>query len=329
MLRPVVKRTVSPLPVCIEVAEGGKTDGEPMHFVFGNPTRNSGRFSEIFRKLKHSWITKQIDSRTAKMTNKKQINKWIKEWGEDSDFCRVRIFGRFPKAGDMQFIPNDVVQNAATKELTPYLGTDPLICGVDCARGGEDNNMVQFRRGFDARSLKAYRIPGESTRDSMKLVSKLADIFDRHKPDVIFCDSGSMGGPIGDRLRQLGYPVIDVGFGDNAADEKTYKSRTAEMWGRMRNWLFAGGCIKDHPRLEEDLTHREYQHNDKHQLVLERKKDMKGRGLASPDWGDALGLTFAEPVAALPRPEDRYTETDRGRTKKKLARSVLDRVSCE
>lgn len=307
-----------------EVAEGGKTDGEPMHFVFGNPTRNSGKFARIFGADSHRWITKQIDSRTAKMTNKKLMKEWIDDYGIDSDFVRVRVLGKFPKAGDMQFIPQDIVTLAASRTVR-YLDDDPLICGVDVARGGADNNMIQFRRGFDAKSEKAYRIPGEKTRDSMKLVSKLCDIFDRHKPNVIFLDSGGMGGPIGDRLRQLGYPVIDVGFGDNAADEKLYKSRTAEMWGRMRNWLFAGGCIKDHPVLESDLTNRLYDHNDKNQLLLERKKDMKKRGLASPDWADALGLTFAEPVPPLNRP---HTEvrTSRGVVKKKVVRNPLDRL---
>ena len=309
-----------------EVAEGGKTDGEPMHFVFGNPTRNTGKFHEIFHAQKHRWVVRQIDSRTAKMTNKKLIQEWIDDYGEDSDFVRVRVLGRFPKAGDMQFIPHDVVSIAAGR-TTQYLPNDPLICGVDVARGGDDNNMVQFRRGYDAQSEKAYRIPGEKTRDSMRLISKLCDIFDRHKPHVIFLDSGGLGGPIGDRLRQLGYHVIDVGFGDNAADEVAYKSRTAEMWGRMRNWLFAGGCIKNHPTLETDLTNRLYDHNDKNQLILERKKDMKGRGLASPDWADALGLTFAEPVPPLQNaPSDHYTPTSRGLVKKKVARSPLDRL---
>ena len=307
-----------------DVAEGGKTDGEPMHFVFGNPTRNSGRFHEIFNRLKNRWITRQIDSRTAKMTNKAQIAIWREDWGEDSDFFRVRVLGRFPKAGDMQFIPNDVVATAQ-KAAVRYRPEDPLICGIDCARGGDDNNMIQFRRGFDARSEMAYRIPGEKTRDSMRLVSKVSDILERHKPHVIFVDSGAMGGPIADRLRQLGYNAFDVNFGENASDEKQYKSRAAEMWGRMRKWLYNGGAIKDNPVLEKELTDREYCHNDKEQLVLERKKDMKSRGLSSPDWADALALTFAENVAPLEIPDDRI-HTMRGKIEKNASRNPLDRL---
>lgn len=279
-----------------EVAKGGLTDGEPMHICFGNPTRNSGSFYECFRKNSHRWITRQIDSRTAKMTNKRLIQTWIDDFGEDSDFVKVRVRGMFPHGGDMQFIPSDVVYDAMRRGSGMYLGDDPLICGIDMARGGEDNCMIVFRRGKDAKSEKVYRIPGEKSRDSMKVVSLLQMILDRHKPDVTFMDKGSMGGPVADRMRQLGYHVIDVGFGDNAADVAHFKSRTAEMGSHCRQWLLDGGAITDDPQLEVELTSREFGHNDKDQLVLERKKDMKKRLGVSPDWADALYLTFAEPV---------------------------------
>lgn len=279
-----------------EVASGGLTDGEPMHFAFGNPTRNSGSFFECFRRQSHRWITRQIDSRTAKMTNKEYLDRIIEDFGEDSDRARVRVKGVFPRVGDMQFMPGDAVYDAMKRGSGQYLGDDPLICGIDMARGGDDNCMIQFRRGKDAVSEKVYKIPGEKSRDSMKVVSLLIMILDRHKPDVTFMDSGSMGGPVGDRLRQLGYHVIDVGFGENAIDVKHFKSRTAEMGSHCRQWLLDGGSIPDDPQLEVELTSREFGHNDKDQLVLERKKDMKKRLGVSPDWADALYLTFAEPV---------------------------------
>lgn len=287
-----------------EVAKGGLTDGEPMHIAFGNPTRNNGSFRECFGRQKHRWITRQVDSRTAKMTNKKLIKEWAEDFGEDSDFFRVRVRGMFPKGGDMQFIPSDDVGAAMKRDIGRYLGDDPLICGVDLARGGDDNCMIQFRRGRDAKSEKVYKIPGEKSRDSMKVVSLLATVFDRHKPDVSFVDETGLGGPIADRLIQLGYHVIGVNFGADADDKKKYRNKVAEMWWRMREWLKTGAIIDD-PQLEDELTGREYDHNDKDQLVLERKKDMKKRGIASPDWADALALTFAYdvPKREIPRGE--------------------------
>jgi hypothetical protein len=272
-----------------------------MFFVFGNPTRNTGKFKDCFTMLGAGsrWHKRQVDSRTAKMTNKKLIEQWRQDWGEDSDFFRVRVLGKFPRAGDMQFIPGDDVFNAMKRGPGIYLGDDPLICGIDVARGGEDNCMIQFRRGKDAKSEKVYRIPGEKSRDSMKVVSLVTMILDRHKPDVTFLDVTGIGGPIGDRLRQLGYHVIDIGFGHKADDEKLYSSKTAEMGARCREWLMKGGAIYDDIQLENELVAREFWHDDRDRLVLEKKKDMKKRIKCSPDWADALYLTFAQHVPKL------------------------------
>jgi len=282
-----------------EVAEGGLTDGEPMFFVFGNPTRNTGKFRECFNRSKHRWVTRQIDSRTAKMTNKKLINQWKDDWGEDSDFFRVRVLGRFPRAGDTQFIPCDTVFDAQKRGSGEYMGDDPLICGIDVARGGDDNCMISFRRGKDAMSEKTYRIPGEKSRNSMHVISKLTMLLDRHKPDNVFLDETGIGGPMVDRLNQLGYNVVGVNFGGKADDEKHYANKTAEMGARCRQWLMDGGSIPDEPQLEEELTSRDYWHDDKDRLVLEKKKDMKKRIHCSPDWSDSLYLTFAYMVAKL------------------------------
>ena len=286
-----------------EVAEGGLTDGEPMFFVYGNPTRNTGKFKECFTRQAHRWRNRQIDSRTAKMTNKKLIEQWRIDWGEDSDFFRVRVLGRFPKAGDMQFISSEDVFQAMKRGPGLYLGDDPLICGIDMARGGADNCMISFRRGKDAKSEKTYRIPGENSKDSMQVAAKLAMILDRHKPDVSFIDVTGIGGPVGDRMRQLGYHVIDVGFGHKASDEKRFANKTSEMGSRLNDWIINGGALPDDTQLEMELTSREFDHDKKDKLILQSKKDMKKLIGVSPDWADALYLTFAQhvPKREVPR----------------------------
>ncbi len=286
-----------------EVASGGLTDGEPMHFAFGNPTKTGTEFFNCFNSQKHRWITQEVDSRTAAMTNKKYLQQQIDDFGIDSDRVRVRVLGKFPKAGDSQLIPSDVVAKSMAAGAGQYLGNDPLICGFDVARGGGDDCMIQFRRGRDAVSEKVYRIPGEKSRDSMRVVSILTMLLDRHKPDVTFVDETGIGGPVLDRLVQLGYHCIGVHFGGNADDDKKYANKASEMWYRMRQWLMDGGSIPDETQLENELTWREFDHDKKDRLIIESKKDMKRRGLHSPDWGDALALTFAHhvPERELPR----------------------------
>jgi hypothetical protein len=282
-----------------EVAEGGLTDGEPMIFQFGNPTRSSGAFHRAcFGAGREQWHPVIVDARTSKLTNQQQITEWIAEYGEDSDFVRVRVRGVPPKASDLQYIDSARVFGAQQRPPLAF-PDDPLLCGLDVARGGDDECVFVFRRGADARSIPAIRVPGEQMRDSMRLVTLAADICGREyggrKVDMLFVDGTGIGGPIVDRLRQLGHRnVTEVQFGAEPPDRKFLNMR-AYMWGQMRAWL-DHGAIAVSPRLEQDLTAPGYHHDKQDRLVLESKEHLKARGVASPDEADALGLTFAAAV---------------------------------
>ena len=280
-----------------EVSEGALTDEdtEILWCVSGNPTRNVGRFRQCFGSLQNRWQGKQIDSRTVEGTNKKLFEEWEQDYGSDSDFFRVRVRGMFPRASSLQFIPGDIVAHAMVRK-EQWLRTDPLIMSLDIARGGEDSNVFRFRRGFDARTIPPIKIPGSESRDSMVLVGKAVELIARYKPAAFFYDGTGVGGPVGDRIRQLGHNVIEVQFGARAPDHR-YANMRSYMWGRMREWFIAGGAIGNNDlALEQDLTNVEYSHNSRDQLLLEKKDHMRSRGLASPDDGDALAMTFAHPV---------------------------------
>jgi hypothetical protein len=284
-----------------EVAEGALTDEatEIIWVAFGNPTRNTGRFRDCFYKFKHRWITRQIDSRTVDGTNKQQIAKWIADYGEDSDFVRVRVRGMFPRASDLQLIPTDWVA-AAMKRDAAYTLADALVCGIDIARGGADNNVIKFRRGLDARTIPKIKIPGSETRDTTRFIAKVCTVVVEQKPDAVFIDSTGVGGPIADQLRRLmpGVPIIDVNFAC-AAPDAHYSNMRTYMWWKMRESIRAGLAIDDDPDLEAELTSPEYTHNARDQLQLEKKDDIKKRLGISPDDGDALALTFAMPVMKI------------------------------
>lgn len=291
------------------VAEGGLTDGEPMIFLFGNATRSSGKFHRVcFGSERDRWTVRIIDSRTAAHTNKAQLDEWVKDYGEDSDFVRVRVRGLAPAASDLQFIDSGTVRQAQTREIA-LLGDEPLVCGLDVARGGSDRSVFRFRRGTDARSIPPIIIPGEETRDSMRLVTKAADVlgtsYGGQQVAMLFVDGTGIGGPIADRLKQLGLrQVMDIQFGSAAPDAK-YANMRAWMWSQLREWL-RHGAIDASTRLEQDLTAPGYSHDLRDRLLLESKEKMKARGIDSPDEADSLCLTFAAPVRVA-APEKRET----------------------
>jgi hypothetical protein len=295
-----------------EVTEGALTDENTViiWIVFGNPTRNTGRFRECFGRYRQRWYTLQIDSRDVEGTNKAYLQELVDTYGIDSDIVKVRVLGQFPATSSMQFISSSIVANARARELDP-LPTDPLIYGLDCARYGDDSSVLAKRVGRDAKSKPWKRWDGV---DAMTLAGDVARMAQEEKPDAIFVDAGNIGAAVIDRLRQLEVPnVFEVWFGGKGKDVELpgnlrfrVANKRAEMWVRMRNWL-EGAAIPDDQRLEDDLVGIEYGYGrDETTLTLEKKEHAKARGLSSPDNGDALACTFAE--AVMPRQLPGYLE---------------------
>ena len=118
---------------------------------------------------------------------------------------------------------------------------------------------------------------------------------------AVFVDGVGVGAGVVDRLQMLGHPVVEVNGGETAFEDEKYYNKTAEMWARMRDWLKGAKLPEKDSELRLALIGREYYFDDKERVRLERKKDMKKRGLASPDEADALCHTFAEELGDLIR----------------------------
>lgn len=276
----------------IEAADSGMTDGEPMMFMFGNGRRNSGSFFESHNRRRDRFhIRMQVDGRKARLTNKAEIEKDIEEYGEDSDRIRIEVLGRFPRQSSAQFISSALVAEAMRRRPSPNL-TDPVIIGCDVAWEGDDRSVIRIRQGLDAHSRLPERYQG---KDPMFVAARLADLQRQLRPDAIFVDMTGIGAGVVARLDQLNIPCTGVHNGAKSPDP-VYHRQGDYMWGMMNEWLKAGGGIEGDEDLETELTAREYTYDNKNAYTLEKKKDLKARGEASPDDADALALTFAMPV---------------------------------
>ncbi|HUU73723.1 MAG TPA: terminase, partial [Burkholderiales bacterium] len=275
-----------------EVSEGAMTTPRAMWFVYGNPTRNTGRFRECFYSDKSRWVRRQIDSRTARMTNKEEISSWVEVYGEDSDFIRVRVRGVFPRVGDMQFIASDLVDRAMHWEC-PYEAHFqlPVLIGVDVARYGDDKTIIAIRQGRKLLELRKFR-----ELNTMQVATQVADAIREFRPAAVFVDGIGVGAGVVDRLRMLSYEIVEVNAGVKADDFETYFNKRAEMWDRMRIWLREGADLPNDAELRQSLIGIEYAFDAKELMRMERKQDMKKRGLESPDEGDGIAMTFAEAI---------------------------------
>lgn len=294
----VIFDEASAIPNAIwEVTEGALTDKNTQIFwiVFGNPTRNDGAFHDCFTKLKHRWDVGQVDSRHVTITNKDQIAKWIHDYGDDSDFVRVRVRGEFPNVSDRQFIPSSYVQSARGRHLREdQYKFAPVVIGVDPAWSGEDESVVVLRQGNMARIVARFR----KLEDDYKMAGYIAKLEDEEKADAVFIDLG-YGTGIKSAGNQFKRNWVLVPFG-GASGDPGFANKRAEMWNNMKMWLKEGGSIPDNAELASELIGPEYTvvatGPRAGKIVLESKADMKKRGVGSPNIADALALTFAFPV---------------------------------
>lgn len=280
-----------------EVAEGAFTDGEPFFFVFGNPTKPDGPFADCFLNDPDGhWRKEHVDSREVSHTNKAHIADLLRRNGEDSDFARIRVLGKFPTKAYDGFISADVVTTAMQRELHPDYGA-ALVMAIDVARYGDDETVFAFRQGNDARS-----IPWVTRRglDNVSVAHIAVELHGKYKPDAIVIESVGPGVGVIDVLRSWGFKVLEIHPASPSSNRTAWLNIRAELWVRGRDWLTNAGCINPHDgALFKQLTTMRYiMHGSAEaQLKMEAKADLKSRGEESPDRADALMLTFAYKLA--------------------------------
>lgn len=285
-----------------EVAEGALTDSNTQIIwcVFGNPTTTTGKFYDLFGdKGKRRWFAKAVDSRTSKFSNKALIKLWADEYGEDSDFFRVRVRGLPPRAGMTNFIGPDAVRAARDRVLryNDYAAY-PIVMALDPAEFGDNDSVLTVRQG--PKVHKQYRFSGI---DGIDLAGRVVDIRMKEWATCgwVGVESTGIGAAACAALRRVpGFPLIEINPAMPAGDDHTYCNVRAEMWGRMREAL-ATAQWPDDDRLQEEACSVNYGYDGKMRYQLESKKDMRRRGVSSPDCADSLALTYvADTITVKP-----------------------------
>jgi hypothetical protein len=199
----------------------------------------------------------------------------------------------FQSTGLNPLIPSSFVVRAMDMEQTlERVGSK--IVGVDPARFGDDRTAIIRRQGRVGYNLETYQ-----KYDTMQIVGLVVNILRNEQPDAVFVDVTGLGAGVYDRLKELGYSgvVKAVNFGETAWLKDRFVNRRAEIWCNMLDWLKDTPCqLPKSSELMADITAPQYTVDSRGRIQLEKKEDMKKRGLRSPDGGDAFALTFAEPV---------------------------------
>lgn len=228
----------------------------------------------------------------------------------------------FTKVGHKPLIQTLKVSKARKGEINHRERIGAHVVGVDPARFGDDKTGIIHRQGRVAWGLERIE-----HFDTMAVAGRCARMLtDDPTIRMMFIDVGGLGAGVYDRLVELkfGSRVTAVNFGSRASDDRAYFNKRSEMWAQMADWLHDDitPLIPDDDVLHADLTAPSYTHSSNGQLKLDPKEKIKKDTKRSPDSGDALALTFAEPVAAQ---DTHMTELQRrlqARTQRRSAMSA-------
>ena len=262
----------------------------------GNPVRSSGYFYDTFHKLADSWATFHVSCAEVPRVSREYIEECRLRYGEESNVYRVRVLGEFPRGDDDTVIPQELVTEAVSRDVQPtQFGS--VIWGVDVARFGSDCSALCKRKGNAiTEPIRLWR-----NLDTMQLTGAIKAEYDStdEKPVEIFVDSIGLGAGVVDRLRELGLPAYGINVAESPSMGTQYLNLRSELWYKAKNWLEGRDVrIPRDPGLRSELVTVRYSYSSNGRVKIESKRDLKKRGVASPDSADAFVLTFASDAGA-------------------------------
>lgn len=315
-----------------EVAEGAMSDPDAFWFLFGNPTKRSGRFYDAWHRFSRRWHKFTVDARKAMAANKKRLEEMIEDWGLDSDYVRVRVLGEFPEQDVATLIPAEWLDRALNRPVDGCERYRP-IWGLDVARFGDDRSALAKRRQRKLMEPVLFW-QGLSTT---QLAERVRAIFQGtpmdDRPSAICVDSIGVGGGVVDRLNDMaaaghfdGCMILGINVSESAAVSDKFSRLRDELWWKARSWFETLTCSMLQDVEKRGLWHLTEGNEDpmdvssfvdelvpirkapitdelrdilfsflpNGKIKLEPKQDTKERLGRSPDGADAFVLTFAD-----------------------------------
>lgn len=291
--------------VVFEPVLGTLSTNDAKLLMCGNPTQLAGFFYESHNDKKDLYITHVINGENSSRVDREYIKLIAEMFGTDSDVYRVRVLGEFPKANPDSFISLDMI-NTDFIDIGDIYSID---LGVDVARFGDDESVIAtvFNK------LRLSKLNIFQHNDTMELTGQVVNIIkslNKDYPNVrvnVKVDCDGLGVGLYDRLREvineksLNARAVECHFGAKGGKVRnsepiSYFNSTGIMWGLIRTKFKEKSLyIIEDSELINQLTNRKYFIESDGDIRLERKEDMKKRGVHSPDRADALALALYEP----------------------------------
>lgn len=269
-----------------------------------NPTRTTGTFYDSHNRDRGMYKCHRVSSLDSTRTNKENIAAFIKKYGEHSNVVKVRVYGDFPAQEDDVFIPLPLIEKTTLNEIDTTK-INRISIGVDVARYGDDETIIATNVGG--------KIDIPVVRHGQSLMTTVGDIVRTYKQLIkdypqytgvvtVNIDDTGLGGGVTDRLEEVKaeerlrrLEIVPVNFGQKPpqdGSEEHYQDISTYMWATVKAEMENEEIsIPNDEELVAQFSVRKYSITSTGKIVLESKKDMKGRGIKSPDRGDAVALS--------------------------------------
>lgn len=279
-----------------EVAEGALSTDGAFVVMAANPTRQSGYFFDSHHKMRGSWAALHWDGEASPRVSRTYIENMAKKYGRQSSVFKVRVKGEFVSAPD-GVISLELCEAAKIREVA-VVPSAQTVWGVDVARFGDDSSALAKRRGnHQLEPVKEWW-----NKDTMATAGIVKAEWDAtpedQRPVVINVDVIGIGAGVVDRLVELGLPAVGINVSEaeavNEHEDRQFNRLRDELWWKGREWLEAKDCkLCDDDETIAELTVPTYKILSNGLIQVERKDELKARGVKSPNRADAWLLTFA------------------------------------
>jgi phage terminase large subunit len=289
----------------LEAIEGNCAGGGKI-VLAGNPTRTSGRYFDIFHNP-GKWHPIHLNSElTPNVLEGRMVipglatRDWVEDmreqWGVESPLYQVHVLGNFPTQSENAVIGLGLVE-AAKQRYAPDGAAPPDVFGVDVARFGDDDSVIQPLAG-----LHAYPAVSLRSMDGPTVAGHVMDLVERmaRGPVRVNVDVIGVGASVFDQLniseraKRLNITVNGINVAERATADGYSKLRD-QLWFALRDWFKEGGQLHPDSHLEGELVAPLYTFDTQGRAKVESKDDMKKRLGRSPDRADALALAVYEP----------------------------------
>lgn len=271
-------------------------DPNPKLCLISNPSRTSGFFFDTWENENISPLWTKVHGKMADnpdLTEEAHREMEVMYGGKGSRDYRIHVEGEFPLEDVDGVISRASVMEAIENPNVFTPEDSPVVWGYDPAGGGKDKATLVARKDNNVIFIKHF-----AGFDAVQQANAIhAEFYNpqNERPVEICVDANGVGYGPWNMLHNMGSLPIKKCMSQHSPtrDPDLYYNARAQMWWEMGKWFKEGGvCIPNHADLIFELCLPLYHYTAKNKLLIESKDDIKKRGKRSPDFADALALTF-------------------------------------